>query len=359
MKSPPILNQANQDPEVEVAEARAAGESIIRGHLDNHLAHNMGASSDYISWIATLHPENAQIEIDQRFFVPGNPWWSIYEETVNTPYATAVPVPAADEEMERQSKTQHDATSEEDVKYISSTTTQASDDLTEEETPPAKQTEHPQDNRPHYCLRCSPVDTFVGVITTFHAILITLILEFTAIIFYFVAAFFYHIAQAIGPNNMFTGFFYCFFMVMYFTFATVDSALLLGSVLGAETCSFVGWIVGCLFGGIWVANKRHQFVRRVCHRIRWAFRHKHLEPPRTFCKQSQVGTELEAQHQDSTSPNAGLDREFEVDDYEAQHRVEATHAQHHDNTPLHHEETPAYAPAQAKDDLEPKSVKPY
>lgn len=100
MKSPPILNREDKDPEVQVAEARASGESIIRHHLDNHLAHNSGASSDYISWIATLHPENAQVEIDERFFVPGNPWWSIYEETVKVPYATAVAVPVdMDEEV--------------------------------------------------------------------------------------------------------------------------------------------------------------------------------------------------------------------------------------------------------------------
>ena len=34
----------------------------------------------FVTWIATLHPENADVTIDQRFFVSGNPWWAIYED---------------------------------------------------------------------------------------------------------------------------------------------------------------------------------------------------------------------------------------------------------------------------------------
>ncbi|CAJ1936533.1 unnamed protein product [Cylindrotheca closterium] len=354
MKSPPILNRANQDPELQAAEARAAGESIIRDHLDNHLVHNSGASSEYISWIATLHPENAQIEIDERFFIPGNPWWSIYEQTVNMPCATAVAVPAADGEREAHPPNAHqyNATSDGEAKYVLSTTTHASDDLTEQSTPADRQ-EEPEQKLPHYCLRSSPVDMCIALITTFHATFFTLVFEFSASIFYFVAASFYHIAQVFSPSNMFTGFFYSIFMIMYFAFAAADSALLLGSVLGTEAAIFVGWILGVLFGGIWVANKRHQFVRRVCHRIRWAFRHKHLEPPRTFCKQSQVGTELVDQCQNTARANAELDTEFEIDDsLEAQEHVEPAYAQHR-------EESPPRTQTQPKEDFEQKSAKPY
>jgi len=352
MKSPPILNQANQDLEVQVAEARATGETIIRNHLDNHLAHNSGASSDYISWIATLHPENAQVEIDERFFIPGNPWWSIYEETVNMPYATAVPMPAPNVESEQQqSNLQHNAYCEDKEKCLSSTTTHVSDGFTGEPVPPPAR----QEDLLHYCLRCNPMDMMLGLSTTFFAILWTFIFELIELIFYFVAALFYHIAQSLGPGNIFTGFFYSFFMIMYFAFATVDSSLLLGSVVGAEVCIFVGWILGCLFGGIWVANKRHQFVRRVCHRIRWAFRNKKSEPPRTFCKQTQVGADRYDQNVDNERANAELDKEFEIDDYEANQHAEApAAAQHH-----HHEDTPFYAHAQPKADIEQESDKPF
>jgi len=300
-----ILNRENQDPEVqEVSEARAAGETIIRRHLDNHLAHNGGGSSDYISWIATLHPENAQVEIDERFFIPGNPWWSIYEETVDIPYATAVAVPAADAGDERtqhqQSNVAQNAEHEEDVQCISSNTSHVTDDAFAGQE--VESHVRRQEELPHFCLRCNPVDMGLGILSTCLAIVITFITELTALIFYFVAAFFFHAAKAIGPPRAFTACLRNFYMIMYFVFAMVDSALLLSSVIAAESCGMVGWIVGCLVGGIWIANKRHQFVRRICHRIRWAFRHSHLEPPRTFCKQRRAGTEMaDTRHNDFAS----------------------------------------------------------
>ena len=50
---------------------REHAQNLVREHLEHHVSHNPGASSDYVTWIATLHPENAEITIDQRFFVPG------------------------------------------------------------------------------------------------------------------------------------------------------------------------------------------------------------------------------------------------------------------------------------------------
>jgi len=351
MKSPPILNRENQDPEVSVAEARAACETIIRRHLDNHLAHNIGASSDYISWIATLHPENAQVDIDKRFFVPGNPWWSIYEETVNMPYATAVAVPAADDERaHQQSNVARNAMDEEDVEYISSTTSHVTDELTGQEV-------KEQEELPHFCLRCNPVDMSLGLILTFQAILITLIIELIALMFYFVAAFFFHIARAIGPSGLFTACLYSFFMIMYFVFAMVDSVLLLSSVIAAESCNMVGWILGCIFGGIWIANRRHQSVRRVCHRIRWAFRHSHLKPPRTFLKQSQVGTEMDDTHEMKNHQYENINgqhKDFASIDFKAQTHDFEESANDFDTAANDFE-----APGHTRVEFEQKSAIPY
>ena len=57
--------------ELEAARNRHRASMIVRDHLESHAANNPGASSDYVTWIATLHPENADIAIDQRFFIPG------------------------------------------------------------------------------------------------------------------------------------------------------------------------------------------------------------------------------------------------------------------------------------------------
>jgi len=311
MKSPPILKleenhqdlgarvadagAENQDPEVQVSEARATCETIIRRHLDGHLAHNgAGRGSDYISWIATLHPENAEVEIDERFFIPGNPWWSIYEETMNIPHATAVAVDAGDGRTRNQNQPPDvapNAKHDEDFRCASSNTSHATDEASlagrEAESPSRRQEE-----LPHFCLRCNPVDMGLGILSTVVAISITFVMELTALIVYFVGASFFRIAEAIGPPRLFTACLRNFFMILYFAFAMVDSALLLSSVVAAESCGMVGWIASCLLGGIWIANRRHQFVRRICHRIRWAFRHSKLEPPRTFCtKGPVVGTE--------------------------------------------------------------------
>jgi len=67
-------NSDNEDDARARQEARVHrqnAQNMVRDHLQNHVRHNPGASSDYVTWIATLHPENAEIQIDTRFFVPG------------------------------------------------------------------------------------------------------------------------------------------------------------------------------------------------------------------------------------------------------------------------------------------------
>jgi hypothetical protein len=77
--SPDAVLDSNIEAEAEAAEARERGTELIREHLRGHLAQN--PRSSYVTWIATLHPENASVEIDPRFLTPGNPWMAIYEET--------------------------------------------------------------------------------------------------------------------------------------------------------------------------------------------------------------------------------------------------------------------------------------
>jgi hypothetical protein len=69
MRNPPIFS--DEEAARQAALSRDQACDLVRSHLDRHAANNPGASSDYVTWIATLHPENADITIDQRFFVPG------------------------------------------------------------------------------------------------------------------------------------------------------------------------------------------------------------------------------------------------------------------------------------------------
>lgn len=196
-------------------------------------------------WIATLHPENADVSIDHRFLIPGNPWWTIYEHIkTDLPSATAVPIHEEDEYIDRKAP-----------------------DMSE---------------RPHWLCLCSPIDGLVGAILVLVAFLGVLICEIQAFTFYFVAFIFYWIAKTFDPPNAITGIFYSLFMALYYGFALGDSVSLLCSVIVTEILAAAGWLVSFLFGGIWMANHRHQYIRRACHFVRWGFRAPFSEPPRHF-----------------------------------------------------------------------------
>ena len=80
--APPLYQSTipNTDEEAQVAvdQARAEGISVISQHCRDHLSNN--PDSSYVTWIACLHPENAQVSIDPRFLIEGNPWLTVYEE---------------------------------------------------------------------------------------------------------------------------------------------------------------------------------------------------------------------------------------------------------------------------------------
>ncbi len=195
-------------------------------------------------WIATLHPENADVVIDNRFLIPGNPWWKIYEQCKNElPSAIAVPV----EQVEL--------------------------------APANNQEQVPT----HWLCLCSPIElvvTFTIMSVTFPVILVC---EIVGLCFYLPAFVLYWMAKPLDPPNAFTGIFYSFLMVLYYTFMICDSACLLSSVCVAESFAIVCWLSSLLFGGIWTANNRHQYIRRNCHLTRWAFRAPISQPPRHLC----------------------------------------------------------------------------
>jgi hypothetical protein len=299
MRSPPILS--DEEAQTQAARAQRDGETVVRNHLSSHLDNNPGASSDYVSWLATLHPENADVTIDERFFVPGNPWWSIYEETVNKmPYAYARPVTPGDEtnqdiRTEEVDDNHHDHNPQYDHEKESSS---SNEPLTETPSPEPKSTSP-------FWLVCNPIDMLVGLITIFQAVLIVFVLEVIALAFYFISAFFYKSAKAtMEPVKALTAPFYALFMIMYFTFALSDSIILLSNVLVTEIFMMVGWLLGCLFGGILIANERHQYIRKVCHHIRWGFRHDFTNPSRNFnlCHCSPDGDTNDGDAKDESQP---------------------------------------------------------
>lgn len=263
MRNPPILAIEESDvaAEAQAAQTRHHASELVRRHLENHASLNPGASSDYVTWLATLHPENAEITIDQRFFVPGNPWWTIYEDTKHNgvlPTATAVPV-FQDRESEGEVVQQH----------INGRTGHKSSDHPDSSSTGADSHTHP----PPFYLVCSPISIFAGVLVGFHALLGTLLCEFLALFLcHFPAAVFWKSAQACSPPSICTGVPYSLCMLIYYAFALCDSIVLLTSVMVVEVLAIVGYLVELVTGGVIMATFWHQYIRRSCHGIRVKFR---------------------------------------------------------------------------------------
>mmetsp|Transcript_24274 Transcript_24274/g.45187 ORF Transcript_24274/g.45187 Transcript_24274/m.45187 type:complete len:339 (+) Transcript_24274:66-1082(+) len=269
MKQPPVLQtMSNDDEEAEIQAvmARRHASEMVRDHLETHAANNPGTSSDYVTWIATLHPENAEITIDQRFFIPGNPWWTIYEETKNNqiPTATAVPVSTHEE---------------------GSSGLETGRDLNGTQSAAPKHDNDPPavGSRPSFCMTCSPVNLFFGCLVSFHAFLGVLLCEMFALaLCHFPAALFYRAAQIFEPPNVCTGIIYSVLMLIYYSLSFCDSIVLMVSVLIVEVIANVGFLVGFLTGGFLWGRYWHQQVRRMCHSIRVMCRKSADNPPRHF-----------------------------------------------------------------------------
>jgi len=181
--------------------------------------------------------------------LPGNPWGTIGEVwKPDMPSAVAVPVD-------------------------------------EEQAAPMTTGNNNNNNSPqHFIGLCSPVELFCAFMVILLTMCGVLICEVMGLVWYICAFVPYWLAKPMDPPNFFTGILYSFFMIFYYAFAIADSVCLLASVCVAESCAVVCWVTSMLFGGIFVANHRHQYIRRTCHAIRGSLRASFLNPPRhLFC----------------------------------------------------------------------------
>ena len=129
----------------------------------------------------------------------------------------------------------------------------------------------------------SPCSALIGTLMTFHAVLGVLICELTAFIFFGIGFVMYSLANCFDPDHIVAQLFYSLFMMIYSAFSLSDSICLLTSVFITEILASTTWIVTALIAGIWVANSWHQYIRRVCHSVRWAMRvHPLKNRPVTF-----------------------------------------------------------------------------
>lgn len=224
------MSTAHSDEEARAQAAQAVeqGTTLIREHLASHMHAN--PNSSYVTWISTLHPENASVTIDTRFLIPGNPWWTAYEDCKpGMPSAVAIPV----------------------------------DDNGQGQSAGAEEY-----RKPHFCQVCSPVVLITGASLALAAFLAVNIIEIIATCIYFISAALFHMSKYIRCLR-----------ILYYIFAMVDSILLMTSVLVAEFLAGSAFIFIIIFGGHLAACNWHQYIRRICHASRHLHR-KTCNPPR-------------------------------------------------------------------------------
>jgi len=133
----------------------------------------------------------------------------------------------------------------------------------------------------------------VGCVMSAAAILNVLICELISFLFYGMAAFAYRTAKSFQEDgdqtidNGWSMIAHSFLMIFYYSFAMVDALILVViSVFTTEILAAITWIVTILFfvGDVDKADQWHQYIRRTCHHIRWAFRSPCQDPARShFC----------------------------------------------------------------------------
>lgn len=276
-------NNRNEDLEAEAAaaEARRRGTVVIESHLAHHIQQN--PDSSYVTWIACLHPENAEVTIDERFLIPGNPWWTVYEGAkADIPTATAAAVAEGDE-------------------AVAPSTIVA---------PPNPATAAPEDASKE----ATGIDLVVGCILTLVAFFAVFMMETIGFCVYWISTGFYHMAQALKPPSAITGIFYSLCLLVYYSLALVDSCLLIASVLTTEIVAIALLLLSSLLAGCDMAKRWHQYLRRTCHLLRWAFRSESLsaDPPRHLCLVCLPRKELDDDEKDKeegavTVPSAAIE----------------------------------------------------
>lgn len=275
----PTAPAEDEEAELQAARHRHNASMLVRDHLETHVATNPGVSSDYVTWIATLHPENADITIDHRFFVPGNPWWTIYEETKNNQIitATAVLLPENGDEDDIEHASNDPGREDNGITTNSHTNISNSQTAANSDTGDKRETTH-------CCKICSPVSLAFAVLIGGPAVLGVLICEIVALLlFYLPAKIFYCISEALAPPNCCTCLFYCIFRVLYSVWSFCDSIVLVVSVVVAEIVALAAFLVGFCTGGALWARRLQQQIRRICHGIRVFFRKTNTRPSRHFC----------------------------------------------------------------------------
>jgi hypothetical protein len=241
---------ASVDPSDREARAAAAagGEACvadIRNHCDSYLQSNQESAS-YVTWIATLHPENAMVEIDPRFLIPGNPWLTVYEE--------------AKEDFQKG--------------RLASSSVSASPDL-----------EEGADAKLSGKTFSGFLDLVIGATLVLTAILSAFAIDICSAYCYLSYWLCAKVCDKCKPLGLFSWLPFLIAYIIGQSFRLIDILLLFVSVIIVESFAAANYLL-CTFLACSheVGKGAHQLTRRLSHHIRWAFRRpfKDCEPKRSY-----------------------------------------------------------------------------
>lgn len=248
---------------ISAAAAREAGIASIRDHCESHLALN--PTSSYVTWIATLHPENAVVTIDQRFYTPDNPWLVVYSEVKEellrrkNPTTTGENLAAPTAPTDVASSPSRSSTSQQGES--------SGDELS-----------HSQESSTNTkTFQGSCLDSIIGSALVLSSIMATFMIELIAAVCYL------HYWLFIKIPIVYTcGIAYLIARV----FQLLDMILLLSGVTVVECIAVANYIIVTILSLSHSQGKvMHQSTRKLPHVTRWAFRQpfETWDPPRTNC----------------------------------------------------------------------------
>lgn len=243
------VDPSDREARAAAAAAREACVADIRNHCDSYLQSNQGSAS-YVTWIATLHPENASVEIDPRFLIPGNPWLTVYEE--------------AKEDFQKGR-----------VAASSVSVSPSAPDL-EGGTDDAKSSGKTFSGF---------LDLVIGATLALTAVLSAFTIEICAAYCFLSYWLCDRVCTKCAPVGLFSWLPFFIAYVIGQSFRLIDILLLFTSVIIVESIAGMNYLLCLIFAcSHEVGKNAHQMTRRLSHHVRWAFRRpfKDCEPKRSY-----------------------------------------------------------------------------
>ncbi|KAL9187582.1 hypothetical protein ACHAXT_001685 [Thalassiosira profunda] len=243
------LPDADEEAQASAAAAREEGIATIRHHCTQHLALN--PESSYCTWIATLHPENAEVSIDPRFLIEGNPCLAVYEE--------------ARSDLQK-------ARGCESEGVVATPVASGA----------AQQSTHGGDGGTRHH-RAGLLDAVMGSLLVLVGVSTSFVLELIAAYCYLSFWLCRKIVNTCSPSTVFTCLPRSIAFVIGALYQLLDALLLVVSVIVVECIAGANYVVCTILGCSHYRGRfMHQATRKLPHLVRWAFRKRFekWDPPR-------------------------------------------------------------------------------